>query len=100
VEGLTLKLKKELYNYESVKHTQPFRPSHPAKKGHNKTLQAFPMYLEDPGRKAATKSTKHFAKQTGYWKPTRRYTSKPCTTITGNHTNQVKQRQIDYGRFY
>lgn len=97
VQGLTLKLKKELYNYEKVKHPEPFKPSHPAKKGHNKTLQAFPKYSEDPGRKLAAKSTKHFARQTGYWKPTKNFASKPWTTITGHQRNQ---RKINYSRFY
>ena len=97
MEGLTLKLKKELYNYDKVKHKEPFKPSNPAKKGYNKTLEPFPRYKEDPGRKMKAKSTKHFARHTGYWKPNMKDRSKPCTTITGNFRNE---RQLYYSKFY
>ncbi|CAI2375938.1 unnamed protein product [Moneuplotes crassus] len=97
IEGLTLKLKKELYNYDKVKHPQPFRPSNPAKKGYNKTLEQFPSYTEDPGRPAKKESTKHYAAQTGKWRPTARSKSKPCPSIVENPKNK---RQLNYSRFY
>jgi len=92
-----LKLKKELYNYEKVKHPEPFRPSNPAKKGYNKTIETFPSYSEDPGRKAMAKSIDHFAKHTGHWRYPKKDTSKPCVTINGHLRNQ---RQLNYSKFY
>ena len=29
-------------------HEFPFKPSHPPRKGYNKTLEKFPEYKEDP----------------------------------------------------
>jgi hypothetical protein len=31
-----------------MQHDAPFKPSHPAKRGYNKTLDKFPEYKEDP----------------------------------------------------
>lgn len=96
-EGLKIKPKKKLYQYEPAKHSGPFVPSHPAKKGHNKTLEPHPKYIEDQGKKIAKKSIEHYAKQTGYWKHPTKYRSKVCTSITDNPMNH---RQAYYSKFY
>jgi hypothetical protein len=96
-EGLKLKPKKELYKYDPADHSGPFVPSNPPKKGHNKTIDPFPKYVEDPGKKIMQKSLDHYAKQTGYWKHPTHYRSKVCTSITENMRNQ---RQSYYSKFY
>ena len=58
-------------------HPAPFRISNPAKKGYNKTLENFPTYVEDQGRKTHQKSIDYYAKQTGLWKPTTDNKTKP-----------------------
>lgn len=63
--------------YFRVKHPEAFKYSNPAKKGYNKTIEKFPAYIEDQGRKVAQKSLEHYAKQTGYWKPTTDNKTKP-----------------------
>lgn len=88
--GLVNKEHKQMYIYEPAKHSGPFKPSHPAKKGYNKTLQNFPTYTEDQGKKIAKKSIEHYAKQTNYWKHPTHYKSKVCTTIEGNLRNERK----------
>jgi len=97
VQGIALHPKKELYEYEGAKHSGPFKPSHPAKKGHNKTLEKFPTYVEDQGKKIQQKSLNHYAKQTSHWKHPTKHKSKVCDTITGNFRNH---RQAYYSKFY
>lgn len=96
-EGLNVKLKKELYKYPGAQHSGPFKPSHPPKKGYNKTIEKFPEYKEDQGKKIKQKSLDHYAKQTGHWKYPAKHRSKPCTTITGNFRNH---KQAFYSKFY
>ena len=38
-----------------VIHDQVFFPSNPAKKGHNKTLERFPVYMENPPKRITKK---------------------------------------------
>lgn len=78
------------YVYPPADHTGPFKPSHPAKKGYNKTIEHFPTYIEDQGKKVAQKSIEHYAKHTGYWKHPTYYKSKVSTTIHGNFRNERK----------
>jgi hypothetical protein len=60
-----------------VNHPGAFKPSNPAKKGYNKTLEKFPAYVEDQGRKINLKSVDYYAKQSGLWKPTTDNKTKP-----------------------
>ena len=83
-----------MYIYPGAKHSAPFKPSHPAKKGYNKTLQKFPVYREDQGKKVAQKSREHYAKQSGYWKHPTKYRSKVCPTII-HHLRNEKPRYFE-----
>lgn len=66
-------------------HDIPFKPSHPPKRGYNKTLDKFPEYKEDPlkfpERKAEAENEK------GKWKPTHNKKSIITPSITTNFKN-------------
>ena len=38
-----------------MSHDAPFKPSHPPKKGYNRTLDKFPEYKEDPMKEIVRK---------------------------------------------
>ena len=47
-------------------HDMPFKPSHPPKKGYNKTLDKFPEYKANPMRVV---ERKHEEDDRAKWKP-------------------------------
>jgi hypothetical protein len=49
-------------------HDEPFYPSHPPKKGYNKTLEKFPSYKEDPLKPIERKKEEKDADK-AKWKP-------------------------------
>lgn len=53
-----------------MEHDAPFKPSHPPRKGYNKTLDRFPPYKEDPLKPVLRKKTAEGEDERGRWKPT------------------------------
>lgn len=65
-------------------HDEPFYPSHPPKKGYNKTLDKFPPYKEDP-LKVVERKKDEGGDDRGKWKPPR--TMKPTIPSASVVTN-------------
>ena len=53
-----------------MSHDEPFYPSHPPKRGYNKTLDKFPPYKEDP-LKVVTRKKEPEGGDERKWKPPR-----------------------------
>ena len=69
-----------------MEHDVPFKPSHPPKKGYNRTLDKFPAYKEDPMRVVTrNKSAEH--EERGKWKPTHNQKTTTVTSVTTNFKN-------------
>lgn len=67
-------------------HDAPFKPSHPPKKGYNKTLDHFPEYKEDPLRVVVRKKEGE-KDEDGKWKTTYRKKSMPVYSVATNYKN-------------
>ena len=66
-------------------HDMPFKPSHPPRRGYNKTLAKFPPYKEDPLRVAMRK--KEPEEDKAKWRSTTKKWSVPCSSVTTNYKN-------------
>ena len=74
-----------------MEHEVPFKPSNPAKKGHNKTLNKFPEYKENPPkplvRKVVNEEDKKEDDDRPNFRPTYNLRSKPCQSVATNLKN-------------
>lgn len=78
-------------------HDAPFKPSNPAKKGYNKTLNKFPEYKEDPIRRTERKRQKE--EDAAKWKATYRRKGVPCPSVTTNYKNLKSEFPSVFRRF-
>lgn len=67
-------------------HDIPFKPSHPPKRGYNKTLAKFPEYKEDPMRVVVRKKETEGSDEKK-WKPTHNKKSIPSSSVSTNYRN-------------
>ena len=68
-------------------HDEPFYPSHPPKRGYNKTLDKFPPYKEDP-LKVVTRKKEPEGGDERKWKPPRlQKPTIPSTSVVTNYRN-------------
>ena len=67
-------------------HDAPFKPSHPPRKGYNKTIDKFPPYKEDP-LKFAVRNKSAEADEKAKWKPTHNNKNVPTPSVTTNYKN-------------
>lgn len=67
-------------------HDVPFKPSHPPKKGYNKTIDKFPEYKEDP-LKIAVRKKEEEKEEKGKWKTTYKERTVPTPSVTTNYRN-------------
>ena len=72
-----------------MEHDKPFAPSHPAKKGYNKTLDKFPVYKEDPPKRLMKKQKTEDDPEPLRWKPTHNNKSRPSASVTC-HTKNLR----------
>ena len=71
-----------------MEHDKPFRPSHPPRIGHNKTLAPFPRYQEDPLKRVTRKMPVEGEEEKPKFKPPHlRNKSVPCPSIAKNMRN-------------
>lgn len=68
-----------------MEHDKPFKPSNPAKKGHNKSLSPFPKYIEDPFKHVTRKMEEEDDKPK--FKPTHVHKSRPTPSVQTNIRN-------------
>lgn len=68
-----------------MEHDKAFKPSHPSKVGHNKTLAPFPEYKEDP-RKEITRRVEPEDEKPRF-KPTHNVKSRPMPSVATNMRN-------------
>ena len=68
-------------------HDKPFRPSHPARKGYNKTLEKFPTYIEDPFKHVTRKVAIEGEDDKKKFRPTHNSKSRPTPAIATNMRN-------------
>lgn len=63
--------------------TQPWRPTAPAKRGHNCTINRYPEYKEDPMemKEARARAEREKTKPSTVWKPISGMKSTPCRAI-------------------
>ena len=71
----------------ALEHDKPFRPSHPPRKGHNKTLAAFPKYQEDPKKPITRRVPVEGDDDKPKFKPTHNVKSRPTPGIATNMRN-------------
>jgi hypothetical protein len=72
-----------------MEHDAPFKPSHPPRKGYNKTLDKFPAYKEDPLKPVLRKKTPEGTEEKGKWKPTHNKKT-TCTPSVTTHYKNLK----------
>lgn len=63
----------------AMEHDKPFKPSHPPRVGHNKTLAPFPNYIEDPKKPLTRKMEEDDDKKP--FRPTHNSKSRPAPSI-------------------
>ena len=68
-------------------HGVPFKPSNPPKQGHNKTLEKFPPYLEDPLKFPSRKNEEEEKNKILGWKHTHKKQTTPTPSVTTNFKN-------------
>ena len=70
-------------------HDAPFYPSHPPKRGYNKTIAEFPRYKEDPPIQVKRKKSAEAEKteEKPNFKPTHRKKTIPTPSVTTNFRN-------------
>ena len=71
-----------------AEHDKPFKPSHPPRVGHNKTIDKFPVYIEE-GVKEITKRREvdPDAPPIPKFKPTHNYKTRPTPSVAVNIRN-------------
>jgi hypothetical protein len=79
-----------------MQHDAPFKPSHPAKRGYNKTLDKFPEYKEDPMKEVKRK--KEEAEERARWRSTHKYKSKPTPSVVTSFRNLKSEFPSIYRR--
>jgi hypothetical protein len=70
-----------------LEHDKPFRPSHPPRRGHNKTLAKFPIYQEDPKKPIERKMPVEGDDDKPKFKPTHNIKSRPTPSIATSMRN-------------
>ena len=66
-------------------HDMPFKPSHPPKRGYNKTLDKFPEYKPNPMRVV---ERKHEEDDKAKWKPPKLHKQAiPSASVVTNYRN-------------
>ena len=68
-------------------HDVPFKPSNPAKRGYNKTLEKFPPYKEDPAKPVLRKKVPEGSDEKPNFRPTYKKRSVPCPSVSTNYRN-------------
>ena len=68
-------------------HDKPFKPSNPPKRGYNKSLAPFPMYIEDPLKPVTRKPEDEEEMMKKKFKPSHPAKSRPTPSITTNLRN-------------
>jgi hypothetical protein len=69
-------------------HDDPFYPSHPPKKGYNKTIDKFPPYKEDPMKQVTRKkAAPEGAEERPNFRPTYKEKTVPTPSVTTNYRN-------------
>ena len=67
-------------------HDAHFYPCNPAKKGYNKSIGKFPVYMEDP-LKFVVRKTKQEGEDERKWRPSHNKKTIPCPSVTTNYKN-------------
>jgi len=75
--------KKDVKKREPTKaeHDKPFKPSHPPRIGHNKTLAGFPEYKENPLKFVTRKRPVEGEEEKPAMKKTHNYKSRPTPSV-------------------
>ena len=80
-------------------HEYPFKPSHPPRKGYNKTLDKFPEYKEDPMRAVERKKVAgEQQEEQAKWRHTHRLKSKPTPSVVTSFRNLKSEFPSVYRR--
>jgi Domain of unknown function (DUF4586) len=67
-------------------HDYAFKPSHPPRRGYNKTIAPFPPYKEDPLKPVERKKSQE-AEERPNFKLTHKKKTVPCPSVTTNYRN-------------
>jgi len=70
-----------------VEHDKPFKPSHPPRRGYNKTLEKFPNYVEDPLKEVTRRVAVEGEEDRKKFRPTHRAKSRPTPSVATNMRN-------------
>ena len=70
-----------------IEHDKAFKPSNPAKRGHNKTIAPFPYYKEDPKKPLTRKMPVEGEEEPPKFKPTHNTKSRPTPSVATNIKN-------------
>lgn len=70
-----------------IEHDKPFRPTHPPKKGYNKTIAKFPAYIEDPKKPVTRRVPIEGEEEKPKFKPTHQYKTRPTPSVATNLRN-------------
>ena len=65
----------------------PFKPSHPPKVGHNKSIGRFPQYLPDPPKQLKRKVAEEGTEEPPKFKMTHNHKSRPTPSVATNLRN-------------
>lgn len=71
----------------AIEHDKPFKPSHPPRRGYNKTLAKFPLYQEDPKKPITRKVLIEGEEDKEKFKPTHNVKSRPTPSVATNMRN-------------
>ena len=70
-----------------MQHDEPFYPSHPPKRGYNKTIDKFPPYVPDPMRVVTRNKSAEKDDDRGKWRTTYKKKTVPTPSVTTNFRN-------------
>ena len=70
-----------------MEHDVPFKPSNPAKRGYNRTLDKFPEYVEDPLKPVLRKKGDKTDEEKAKWRATYNKKAIPTPSVTTNYRN-------------
>ena len=68
-----------------MEHDKPFKPSHPPKRGYNKSLAPFPTYIPDPKKGIERRRDEEDEKPK--FKPTHNTKGRPTPSVACNMRN-------------
>jgi len=72
-----------------AEHDKPFKPSHPARIGHNKTLMGFPEYKENPLKFVTRKRPVEGEEEKPAFKKTHNHKTRPSPSVQ-THLRNLK----------